>query len=200
MKVNLLQRLAYLVTLAPVVVSGALSGGELRGCRKLNTDSDWPAFEVWGAEIPGVTLQNNTDIHGSLPDYRLRAKSVGHVQAAGRFASKHNIRLSVITTGHDQLGRSDAGSGLVIDMSLMNRVNVLESFTPTSEGAASPDHTIHAPNIITPNEDIQPAVTFQPGVTGLALNYAVAPSNLFTVSGAAGMAPLPPPSVTSFTR
>lgn len=157
------------------------------GCRKLSTDRDWPAPEAWQAGIPGVILQNGSDVHGSLPDYRIRAKSISDVQAAVRFASEHNIRLSVITTGHDQLGRSDAGSGLLIDMSLMNKVNVLESFSPTAQGARSPNYTIEAPNKIVPREGVQAAVTFHPGVTGLALNYAVAPSGLFTTSGAAGI-------------
>ncbi|WQF90166.1 Putative berberine/berberine, FAD-binding domain, PCMH-type, FAD-binding, type PCMH, subdomain 2 [Colletotrichum destructivum] len=155
------------------------------GCRKLSTDHDWPAAEVWEAAIPGVIRQNGSDIHGGLPNYRVRAQNISDVQAAVRFASEHNIRLSVITTGHDQLGRSDAGSGLVIDLSLMNKVNVLESFTPTSEGATSPRYPVEAPNTITPRDGIQAAVTFHPGVAGLALNYAVAPSGLFTTSGAA---------------
>ncbi|KAK7420372.1 hypothetical protein QQX98_002795 [Neonectria punicea] len=125
------------------------------------------------------------DVHGALPNYRLRAESASDVQAAVRFASKHNIRLSVIATGHDQLGRSDAGSGLIIDLSLMNKVDVMRSFYPTEKGVASPNYTIEAPNVIVLEDGVQAAVTFHPGVTGLALNYAVAPSKLFTTSGAA---------------
>ncbi|KAF4311732.1 isoamyl alcohol oxidase [Botryosphaeria dothidea] len=174
----LLHLLAYLPALALATTAPI-------GCRKLPTDANWPAPSIWEAAIPGVTRQNGSDAHGSLPNYRVRAQSASAVQAAVRFAAEHGIRLSVITTGHDQLGRSDAGSGLVIDLSLMDKVNVLESFAPSAEGAASPEYAVDAPNVIVPRDGVQAAVTFQPGVTGLALNYAVAPSGLFTTSGAA---------------
>ncbi|EXK25037.1 hypothetical protein FOMG_18279 [Fusarium oxysporum f. sp. melonis 26406] len=156
------------------------------GCLKLSTDHDWPSPKVWEDAIPGVIRQNGSDTYGGLPNYRIRAESTSDIQAAVRFASKYNVRLSVITTGHDQLGRSDAGSGLIIDLSLMNKVRVLGSFTPREKGAVSPGYTVEAPNVIVPKDGVQSAVTFHPGVTGLALNYAVAPSGLFTVSGAAG--------------
>lgn len=175
----LLHLLAYLPALALATTAPI-------GCRKLPTDANWPAPSVWEAAIPGVTRQNGSDAHGSLPHYRVRAQSASAVQAAVRFAAEHGIRLSVITTGHDQLGRSDAGSGLVVDLSLMDKVHVLESFAPSAEGAASPNYTVDAPNVIVPRDGVQAVVTFQPGVTGLALNYAVAPSGLFTTSGAAG--------------
>ncbi|KAH7176736.1 hypothetical protein EDB81DRAFT_752055 [Dactylonectria macrodidyma] len=178
--------LLHLIAYLPALTFGDTSSTTAPiGCRKLSTDRDWPTPEVWEAAIPGVIRQNGSDVHGGLPNYRIRAQSASDVQAAVRFASKHNIRLSVITTGHDQLGRSDAGSGLIIDLSLMNKVNVLESFSPTKKGAASPGCTIQAPNVIAPKDGVQAAVTFHPGVTGLALNYAVAPSGLFTTSGAA---------------
>lgn len=152
----------------------------------LSTDRDWPAPEVWETAIPGVVRQNGSDGYGGLPNYRVRAESAAIVQAAVKFASAHKIRLTVITTGHDQLGRSDAGSGLIVDLSLMNKVNVLESFSATKQGAAAPNYTVEAPNVVVPRDGVQAAVTFHPGVTGLALNYAVSPSGLFTTSGAAG--------------
>ncbi|KAH6638496.1 hypothetical protein C7974DRAFT_307458 [Boeremia exigua] len=123
------------------------------GCRKLPTDADWPDVSVWREALPGVIATNGSDEHGPIPDYRLQAKSVEDVQKAVRFAKNHNIRLSVITTGHDQLLRSYAGSGLLLDLSLF-------------QGS-------HA------------AVSFGPAVAGLPLNYAVADSGLFTVSGGA---------------
>ncbi|KAL5610775.1 hypothetical protein FOBRF1_006892 [Fusarium oxysporum] len=174
--------LLYLTASLPTLVTSTTAP---KGCRKLSTDHDWPSHEIWEDGIPGVIRQNGSDPHGGLPNYRVRADSASDIQAAVRFASKHNIRLSIITTGHDQLGRSDAGSGLIIDLSLMNKVQVLESFTPTKKGAASPGYTVEVPNVVVPKDGVQAAVTFHPGVTGLALNYAVAPSGLFTMSGAA---------------
>lgn len=185
MKIKTLVHLLFLPALS--LGNASFNAQTPIGCRKLSTDQDWPSIEVWEAAIPGVVRQNGSDAHGGLPNYRIRAQSASDIQASVRFASKHNIRLSVITTGHDQLGRSDAGSGLIVDLSLMNKVNVLESFTPTKKGAAGPGHTIEAPNVVVPEEGVQAAVTFHPGVTGLALNYAVAPSGLFTTSGAAGI-------------
>ncbi|KAH8591211.1 hypothetical protein B0O99DRAFT_719569 [Bisporella sp. PMI_857] len=160
------------------------------GCRKLITDDDWPTPETWRAAIPGVVPSNGTDgIGRPIPNYRIRAQSVEDVQAAVRFASANNIRLTVITTGHDQIGRSDAASGLIIDLSLLDKVQVLDSFYPTTEGVPSPNFTYLEPNVITPIEGVTAAVTFGPAVVGLALNYAVSPSGLFTVSGgAAGVA------------
>lgn len=154
-------------------------------CRALHTDTDWPAREVWEASLPGVTLTNGSDAYGPLPDYRLQVNSIPEVQRAVRFATEHNIRITVLTTGHDQLGRNDAGSGLVIDLSLLSGVKVLESFTPTKQGQAfvRPDSEI---NVITPKAGIQAAVTFGPARAGLQLNYAIGQSGLFTVTGAAG--------------
>lgn len=161
------------------------------GCRKLANDSDWPPLSAWQSAIPGVILNTDTDpSNSSLPNYRIRAHNASDVQNAVKFAAAHSIRLSVITTGHDQLGRSDAGSGLLIDLSELKGVRVLESFEPTTEGAESPDPS-GVPNTIIPKEGVQAAVTFGPAVAGLALNYAVNGSGLFTMSGAAGMSPLP---------
>lgn len=62
---------------------------------------------------------------------------------------------------------------------------MLESFEPTMEGAQSPKIG-EEPNVIVPKEGVQAAVTFGPAVAGLALNYAVWNSSLWTISGAAG--------------
>ncbi|KAL1592216.1 hypothetical protein SLS59_009872 [Nothophoma quercina] len=154
------------------------------GCRKLNTDSDWPSVETWKEALPGVVAGKGSDKYGTIPDYRLQAKSVEDVQQAVRFASQHNIRLAVITTGHDQLMRSDAGSGLLLDLSLFQGAEVLSSYTATKEGRPLLGLTTES-NVITPIEGQQAAVSFGPAVAGLPLNYVVAPSGLFTVSGGA---------------
>lgn len=155
------------------------------GCRKLPTDSDWPSFEEWEAAIPGVSKENNTDSVGSLPDYRIRAKSYADVQAAVKFSALHKTRISVITTGHDALGRNVAGSGLIVDLSLLQGARVLESFTATAEGV--PDlESNEKPQTIVPTDGVQAAVTFNPAFNGLDLNMALAPSNLFFVGGTYG--------------
>lgn len=155
------------------------------GCRKLNTDIGWPSRDVWENSLPGIIPTPGSDAYGPLPDYRLQVKTVSDVQNAVRFAARHNIRLTVLTTGHDQLARSDAGSGLIIDLSLFNGVQVSESFTPTEEGLPFIEPGTEV-NIITPKDGVQAAVTFGPARAGLQLNYAVGKSGLFSVSGAAG--------------
>ncbi|KAH7392884.1 hypothetical protein BKA66DRAFT_439018 [Pyrenochaeta sp. MPI-SDFR-AT-0127] len=154
------------------------------GCRKLRTDADWPDFEVWRAALPGVVPTNGTDKYGSIPDYRLQVKSVTEVQQAVRFARKHNIRLTVLTTGHDQLLRSDAGSGLLIDLSLFQGARVMPSYTPTKQGL--PILKLKAePEAVNLVEGAQAAVSFGPALAGLPLNYVLAEHGLFTVSGGA---------------
>lgn len=155
------------------------------GCRKLKTDTDWPTQEQWEAALPGVVPTNGTDEHGSLPDYRLQARSVEDVQAAVRFAKEHNVRLSVLTTGHDQLQRSDAGSGLLIDLSLFQGARVMPSYTATTDGLpfVGLDTEAEAIELV---EGEQAAVSFGPALAGLPLNYAVSKSGLFTTSGGAG--------------
>src|ERR1700712_4976747 len=147
------------------------------GCLKLSTDSDWPAPEIWKAALPGVVRESKA---GKVsPDYRIQAKNTADVQKAVKFAAQHGIRLSVITTGHDQLGRSDAASGLLIDVSALTGINALESFTPSLAGAKSPKPNEKA-NVIVPQDGVQAAVTFGPGVATQALNNALSPSKLFT--------------------
>jgi hypothetical protein len=74
------------------------------GCKKLSTDADWPSTDVINAELPGweASMPDGKLKH---PDYIYEAKSVASVQRAVRFAAKHNVRLSVINSGHDFLGR-----------------------------------------------------------------------------------------------
>ncbi|KAI6715417.1 FAD binding domain-containing protein [Diplocarpon mali] len=181
-------------TLLPLVISSILvaaapqtyeqQGIAPAGCRKLSTDADWPAPEVWAAAIPGVVPNSvkGTDkvTAGGVSDYRIRARSAQDVQNAVRFASQHNIRIAVITTGHDQVGRNDAASGLLIDLSLLRNVRLAESFTATTDGVPWANST--ETNIIVPQEGVQAAVTFGPAVAGFPLNQIIAPSGLFSVT------------------
>ncbi|KAK1509331.1 isoamyl alcohol oxidase [Colletotrichum costaricense] len=154
------------------------------GCSKLPTDDDWPTAEEWQARLPGIINQTSSDANGPLPNYRIRAKSYSEVQNAVKFAASKNIRLTIITTGHDELGRSDAGSGLIIDLSLLRGARVLKSFTATKEGVESPaaDEELKT---IEPESGSQAAVTFNPAMGSLAMNYGLESSGLFIVGGTA---------------
>jgi hypothetical protein len=72
------------------------------GCRKLGSDADWPTEAEWKKALPEVEPRSKTLAAGVYrPDYKLRAESYKDVQAAVKFATTNNIRLTLITSGHD---------------------------------------------------------------------------------------------------
>jgi hypothetical protein len=82
-------------------VTNALAGGIVMapsGCLKLPTDSDWPAPEIWKAQLPGVIPRDEKN--ADQPNYRIRPKNAAEVQKAVKFAKDNNIRLSVLMSGH----------------------------------------------------------------------------------------------------
>jgi FAD/FMN-containing dehydrogenase len=152
------------------------------GCKKLSTDAEWPTSAEWKAAMPEVEAHKQTA--GSRhPDYVLQAESYKDVQAAVQFCAKNNIRLVIITSGHDFLGRNDASSGLTLDVSLLKGIQVLESFTPTKQGVQQLD--IKA-NTIIPVPGQQAAVTFGVGWSTQQLNNAIYPSKLFSIGAGHG--------------
>jgi len=162
------------------------------GCRRLASDTEWPKPEEWSNALPGVTKLAKSTLTTS-PDYAFQAKSADDVQRAISFASRNNIRLSVINSGHDYLGGNDAASGLRLDVSQLGGIRVSPSFEATSEGAQSPGDEV---NVITPVPGQQAAVTFGAGLSTQRLNNAIFPSKLVTVGAAHGQQN----TMTSITR
>jgi hypothetical protein len=73
-----------------------------RGCKKLLCDKGFPSENTFRDTFPGVYKK----LKGTYgPDYMLQVKTVEDVQKGVRFARKHDLRLTVISTGHDFLGR-----------------------------------------------------------------------------------------------
>jgi hypothetical protein len=73
------------------------------GCKKLPSDRGWPSDQVWRSAFPRVFKK----LRGTeAPDWFFQAKTVADVQRAFSFVREHNVRLTVISTGHDFLGRS----------------------------------------------------------------------------------------------
>lgn len=67
------------------------------GCKYLASDKGWPADHVWKTNFPGVFKK----LKGSVgPDWMVQAKNVADVQKVVNFAREHNVRLTIITTGH----------------------------------------------------------------------------------------------------
>jgi len=156
-----------------------------KGCRRLATDTDWPAADVWTKTFPGILPRQAAKAGAPVrPDYRLRAKSAADVEKAVKFAADNNLRLTVITTGHDYLGRNDAPSGLAVDVSLLKGIQMHESFTPTEKGL---DSAIgKKANVIDPKPGSQPVVTFGVGLSTQSLNNGIRASKVFTLGAGHG--------------
>jgi FAD/FMN-containing dehydrogenase len=152
------------------------------GCKKLANDRSWPAPDVWIKEIPGVVPRSTPRNQQKHPDYRITAKNAEDVQRAIRFASKYNVRVSIINSGHDYMGRNDSPSGLWIDVSRLQGVRVTPTFTPTIEGMPAP---LLKTNVIPPQKT-PAAVTFGAGMNTVSLNQAIKASKLFTLGAAHG--------------
>ncbi|KAJ7878003.1 FAD-binding domain-containing protein [Mycena olivaceomarginata] len=87
---------------------------------------------------PSLCLRNGTTCgQGDLPVYSVEAETVGDVQAAVQFASKHNLRLVVKSTGHDGLGRSTAPNSLLIRVSKFQNVSSTDDFYVGGENMGS---------------------------------------------------------------
>jgi FAD/FMN-containing dehydrogenase len=156
------------------------------GCRVLPGDVEWPSAEVWKKELPNAIPRSRfqSPFSSTHPNYRVSATTVQEVQNAVRFATKHNLRLSIINSGHDYMGRNDAPNGLWLDVSNLLGVRVLESFQPTEQGQPDPDPSGKV-NGITPIPGTQAAATFGPGLSAVELNQALKASKVFAISGAA---------------
>ena len=72
------------------------------GCKKLASDNGWPADSLWKSTFPGVFRK----LRGTQgPDWMVQARTVADVQKAVNFAREQNVRLTIISTGHDFHGR-----------------------------------------------------------------------------------------------
>lgn len=73
------------------------------GCRKLSSDADWPVAAEWTKSLGSdVQARSKTLAPGVYhPDFNLRAESYKDVENAVKFVAKNNVRITVITTGHD---------------------------------------------------------------------------------------------------
>jgi FAD/FMN-containing dehydrogenase len=70
------------------------------GCKFLPSDKGWPADHVWKSNFPGIFKK----LRGTVgPDWMVQAKNVADVQKVVNFAREHNVRLTIITTGHGTL-------------------------------------------------------------------------------------------------
>lgn len=73
------------------------------GCRKLASDADFPVAAEWLKSLGSdVQARSKTLASGVYrPDFSLRAENYKDVQRAVKFAAANNVRLTLITSGHD---------------------------------------------------------------------------------------------------
>ncbi|KAJ7100689.1 FAD-binding domain-containing protein [Mycena belliarum] len=116
---------------------------------------------------PSLCLRNATTCgQGDVPLYSVEAETVADIQAAVKFASKHNLRLAVKSTGHDYLGRSTAAHSLLIHTANMRNITFADEF-------------------LIGNHSVGSAVTLQSGVHIRDLYQAGKQNGKIAVSGAA---------------
>ena len=72
---------------------------------------------------------------GSIPPVGVDARSAEDVQAAVRFAKKHNLKVVIHNTGHDYLGRSAGKGAFMIWTHWMKNIAFHDAFQP--DGAPS---------------------------------------------------------------
>ena len=74
------------------------------GCKVISGDTSWPAESVWESALPGIIARGPQE-SVTAPDYRIIPTTVAEVQAAVNFVSTYNVRVSLLNSGHDFLGR-----------------------------------------------------------------------------------------------
>ncbi|KAJ7453665.1 FAD-binding domain-containing protein [Mycena galericulata] len=78
---------------------------------------------------PSLCLRNGTTCgQGDVPVYSVEAETVSDIQAAVKFASTHNLRLAVKSSGHDYLGRSTAPASLLIRTTNLQNISFSDTF------------------------------------------------------------------------
>ena len=83
----------------------------------------------WENSSCSIYFPNITCNQGSVPVVGVNATLPEHVQATIRFASTHNLRLVIETTGHDFLGRSTAAGSLLLWLHHMKNMTMIDQFT-----------------------------------------------------------------------
>jgi FAD/FMN-containing dehydrogenase len=72
------------------------------GCKLLASDKGWPSDEEWLRALPGAFKK----LKGTLgPDWSVQPSTPAEVQAAVNFAREKNVRLTIVSSGHDFHGR-----------------------------------------------------------------------------------------------
>ncbi|KAF7312068.1 FAD-binding domain-containing protein [Mycena indigotica] len=116
---------------------------------------------------PSVCLRNGTTCgQGDVSLYSVEAETIEDIQTAVKFASQHDLRLAVKSSGHDYLGRSTAPYSLLIRVVNFKQITFTEDF-------------------IVENRQLGPAVTFGSGVYAHELYAQMKTAGRIAVAGVA---------------
>ncbi|TID27798.1 Low-affinity potassium transport protein [Venturia nashicola] len=154
-------------------------------CKVTATDTAWPKEDVWKNAIPNVAVRGNLKAGVTAPDYKVMAANSQEVMQAVKFAAEHNVRLSILNSGHDFLGRNDATSGLGLSVGDIKGIRLSKKFTANATGvpALGPNEKAEKMTMAAGDEAF---VTFGAGMSTQLINNAIAPSGLFTLGAAHG--------------
>ncbi|KAJ7085554.1 FAD-binding domain-containing protein [Mycena epipterygia] len=113
------------------------------------TDAQWTSA-LFRNTIPGamnqgydlnpssICLRNSTMCgQGDVPLYSVEAETVQDIQAAVTFATAHDLRVVVKSSGHDFLGRSTAPNSLLIHMAKFTDIEFTDAFKIEGENMGS---------------------------------------------------------------
>ncbi|KAF2668213.1 FAD-binding domain-containing protein [Microthyrium microscopicum] len=166
----------------PLAASPSYPNEPLLRCKTTVGDNNWPTYDVWQAEIPGVMplFVIGRDAH---PNYFLAAQTPSDVQAAVKFAAKHNIRLSIISSGLDYLGRNNAPNGLLLSLKHLKGIRQLSEFEANQSGA---DSVYSNASSSSSAPQVPIAVSVGAGVTAQELNNSLEDKNVFMPGPASG--------------
>ncbi|XP_055340389.1 uncharacterized protein LOC129589601 [Paramacrobiotus metropolitanus] len=92
---------------------------------------NWEEFDDLRCSLEGAQSANAKCSQGRVPAYAVDVHTVDDIRKALQFATSHNIRLVVKSTGHDYLGRSTAAGALMVWMNnFQGEVQTKEPYTP----------------------------------------------------------------------
>ncbi|BCS27711.1 uncharacterized protein APUU_60759S [Aspergillus puulaauensis] len=107
-------------------------------------------YENWGSsperdeQCYAASPQSVPCGQGRIPLFSAAVRTARDIQAAVKFAARHNVKLVIRNTGHDFLGRSTAPSFLQIFTGNMKGIELTDSFVPAVPAGTAPPRGVRA--------------------------------------------------------
>lgn len=107
-------------------------------------------YENWGSsperdeQCYAASPQSVPCGQGRIPLFSAAVRTARDIQAAVKFAARHNVKLAIRNTGHDFLGRSTAPSSLQIFTGNMKGIVLADNFVPAVPTGTAPPRGVRA--------------------------------------------------------